>query len=254
MKKIKTYVINLSKDVARRQNMVKVTGELPYLDLEWVQAVYGKELSEEEIEQRFDRKKYQEAYRRLLFPGEIGCTLSHYECYKRIVQSGEQVALILEDDITFVNDTCLETLLQKSKEFMNQEEPLVILLHGAFSYTGKPIPFYDQYFLYKIYEANFTTGYFINQSAARLILKMKRPFQVADDWCFYRRQGIRILSFYPSVAIQLWDVFETSLKESERSKGSRIWIPLSIFEFKLYNAKILTLILRKLGIVKQLEQ
>ncbi len=254
MKKIKTYVINLPKDVARRQNMEEVTGKLPYLDIEWVQAVYGKELSEEEIEIRFDRKKYQKAYHRLLFPGEIGCTLSHYECYKRIIQSGAQVALILEDDISFVHDTCLETLLQKSKEFMNQEEPLVILLHGAFSYTGKPIPFYDRYSLYKIYEANFTTGYFINQSAVRLILQEERPFQVADDWCFYRRQGIRVLSFYPSVAIQLWDVFESSLKESERSKESRIRIPLSVFEYKLYCAKIQALILKKIGVVKRLKK
>lgn len=251
MKKIKTYVINLPKDVARRQNMEKVTGQIPCLDVEWVQAVYGKELPEEEIERRFDRKKYQTVYRRLLFPGEIGCTLSHYECYKRIVRSKEQAALILEDDVDFVQDTCLETLLQKSKDFMNRDEPLVILLHGAFSYTGKPVRFYDRYSLYRIYDAMFTTGYFINQSAARLILQEACPFQVADDWFYYRRRGIRIFSFYPSVAIQLWDVFESSLKESERSKG-RIRIPRSVFEFKLSCAKILALILNKFGVVRQL--
>ena len=36
MKKIKTYVINLPKDVARKQNMEEVTGQLPCLDVEWV--------------------------------------------------------------------------------------------------------------------------------------------------------------------------------------------------------------------------
>lgn len=254
MKKIKTYVINLPKDVARKQNMEEVTGQLPCLDVEWVQAVYGKELSEEEIECRFDRKKYQTAYRRLLFPGEIGCTLSHYECYKRMQKSGEQIALILEDDVSFIEYPSLVNLLQKCVEFMKRKEPLVLLLWGGFSYTGDKMFFFDRYNLYKDYDATSTVAYFVNASAIDIILKNDRPFQVADDWFIYRRQGIRVVSLYPSVMNHLYSRFGTSLKESERSKGSRIRIPLSMFEFKLYYAKILALILRKLGVVKQLKE
>lgn len=254
MKKIKTYVINLPKDVARRQNMEEETGKLPCLDIEWVQAVYGKELSEEEIESRFDRKKYQKAYHRLLFPGEIGCTLSHYECYKRMIKSGVHTALILEDDVSFIEDSFLVDLLQKCVDFIERKEPLVLLLWGSFSYTKDKISFYDRYTLYRDYSASSTIAYFVNASAANIILKTDRPFQVADDWFFYRCQGIHVMSLYPSVMNHLYDRFGTSLKESKRSGRLGIYIPLSIFEFKLYCAKILALFLRKLGVVKQLEK
>lgn len=251
VKKLKTYVINLPKDVARRQNMEEVTGLLPYLDVEWVQAVYGKELSEEEIEQRFDRKKYQRVYHRLPFSGEIGCTLSHYECYKRILKSGEQTALILEDDVSFIEDSSLVNLLQKCVEFMEQDKPLILLLWGDFFYTGDKIPFFDRYTLYKDYNASSTIAYLVNTSAAKIMLKTNRPFHVADDWFFYRCQGIHVMSLYPSVMNHLYDCFGTSIKDLERSK-TLIQIPLSTMEFKLYYTRIWALILGKLGIIKHL--
>lgn len=38
---------------------------------------------------------------RELLPGEIGCFLSHRKCWQKLVDSNEQWALILEDDINF---------------------------------------------------------------------------------------------------------------------------------------------------------
>lgn len=35
-----------------------------------------------------------------MLPEEIGCTLSHQTCYRRMVAEGIPYALILEDDLT----------------------------------------------------------------------------------------------------------------------------------------------------------
>lgn len=45
---------------------------------------------------------YEDPYHhRQMTMGEIGCFLSHYEIWKKIVQLEQEVVLILEDDIRF---------------------------------------------------------------------------------------------------------------------------------------------------------
>lgn len=48
MDRLKTYVINLPKDLDRRGSILKETGQFPCLDIEMIEAVYGKELSDKE--------------------------------------------------------------------------------------------------------------------------------------------------------------------------------------------------------------
>lgn len=48
MDRLKTYVINLPKDQDRRESILKETAQFPWLDIEMIEAVYGKELSDEE--------------------------------------------------------------------------------------------------------------------------------------------------------------------------------------------------------------
>ncbi|WP_289005010.1 glycosyltransferase family 25 protein [uncultured Parabacteroides sp.] len=43
MEQIKTYVINLPKDLDRRESILKETGRYLWLDVEIVKAVYGKD-------------------------------------------------------------------------------------------------------------------------------------------------------------------------------------------------------------------
>ena len=40
--------------------------------------------------------------------GEIGCALSHFMVWKKIVESGQDRAIILEDDIEFLDDNFME--------------------------------------------------------------------------------------------------------------------------------------------------
>lgn len=95
MDRLKTYVINLPKDQDRRESILKETAQFPWLDIEMIEAVYGKELSDEEKNTLFDGKKCAQYYGRVVLPGEIGCTLSHQTCYRYLLDTDLNYALIL---------------------------------------------------------------------------------------------------------------------------------------------------------------
>lgn len=54
---IKTYVINLPKDTERRIYITKEISKIAYLDIEFVDAVDGRELGKEKLSENFDFKK-----------------------------------------------------------------------------------------------------------------------------------------------------------------------------------------------------
>ena len=98
--RIKTYIINLPKDRERKEYMQHLLQ--PYtslLDSEFIEAVYGKTLTSEELEARFDNHSAFKRYGRNVQPNEIGCTLSHREVFKKIVDEDLPYGVILEDDI-----------------------------------------------------------------------------------------------------------------------------------------------------------
>ena len=84
------YVINLERSAERR---VKVTANLDRcgIDYEIVTAVDGRDLDPagNVVPGYFDK------YR----PGEAGCALSHMAVYRKVLEAGEECALVLEDDI-----------------------------------------------------------------------------------------------------------------------------------------------------------
>ncbi len=66
----------------------------------FVEAVNGKNMTDAEIKAVY---KFDEKYRKLR-KGEIGCYLSHIDCWKRILASGMPYGMIIEDDVTFIDD------------------------------------------------------------------------------------------------------------------------------------------------------
>lgn len=252
MDRIKTYIINLPKDYERRESVLKETGQYPCLEIEMVQAVYGKELTDEEKDRLFDAGNYTRRYRRSVLPGEIGCTLSHRACYKRLLESDRGFALVLEDDACFVKGAFTEDFSKSVMNFMNGDIPLVLLLHADFESMGKGYSFSGDYFLYPVYSALFTTAYLINKKAARLLLQNKSPYWVADDWLLFRRWGIRVYSLYPSVVIQQWDTFDSSILDEKRSSGRKRILPRSLIECRMAYEKLGYYFLRTIGIIRHL--
>lgn len=253
MNQIKTYVINLPKDQKRRENALRETGRFSNLDVEMVKAVYGKELTDQEKERLFDFKKYRQYYGRAVLSGEIGCTLSHRECYKRLLDSNQQFALLLEDDVHFLVDPLDKDFWLAAAEMMNTEKPLVLLLHAEISYTGKEKVFCEGYSFYSVYNAVYTTAYFINRSAANLLLQKERPFWVADDWFRFRQWGLNILCVYPSAIVQQWEQLASSILEEKRPYSKKRKLPHSWIECRLAYEKIVYTLLEGLRIIKHIQ-
>ncbi|KKB47564.1 MULTISPECIES: glycosyltransferase family 25 protein [Parabacteroides] len=247
---IKTYVINLPKDTERRIYITKEISKIAYLDIEFVDAVDGRELGKEKLSENFDFKKSKNYQSYDLLLGEVGCTLSHLECYKKLLASDQEFALIVEDDIGFKWNEPYDDILKISARYIRSKKPLVLLNFAFFDYMGKGISVKDNYKIYKTYKAASATIYFINRQAANMIVSAGPPFWVADDWSLFRRKGIRIDALYPSFVYH--NDNSCSSIGSERKKRT-LRFPRSWMEFRVLADEGFRILLKKLGIMKHKE-
>lgn len=252
MNRIKTYVINLPKDQDRRESILRETGQFSTLDVEMVEAVYGKELTDQEREDLFDSKKYSQHYGRSVLPGEIGATLSHRKCYEYLLNTDKSFALVLEDDAHFQSDSLKSDFWGVIEEIMNTDKPLVLLLQADASYIGRAKSFCKDYALYPVYKSVCGTGYLVNKNAARLLLHEKKPYWVADDWYRFRQWGVAFYCVYPSVILQ-WETLPSTILEKKRLGRKKRWFPHSLIECRLVYEKIIFMILKGLKIIKHIQ-
>ena len=134
--KLKTYVVNLEKSTVRKNYMQGLLSGYDFLDVEFIKAVDGRLLSEEERKSRFDYMKSRTLYGRTLNAGEVGCTLSHRKIYESIVHGSEPYALILEDDIAIQRDLG-QMHIDKIDKILDSPKPRVLMLSGDYSFYRK---------------------------------------------------------------------------------------------------------------------
>uniref|UniRef100_A0A8D8E144 Glycosyltransferase 25 family member n=1 Tax=Culex pipiens TaxID=7175 RepID=A0A8D8E144_CULPI len=97
------YMINLERRPERRLKMVNNFDALG-LEVEYFPAVDGKKLNDDvlrEIGVEFLPGYTDPYHKRPMTMGEIGCFLSHYYIWERMVELGQEEVLVLEDDIRF---------------------------------------------------------------------------------------------------------------------------------------------------------
>lgn len=246
--KIKTYIVNLPNDSDRRTSIFKELNKLTCLDPEIIEAVNGKELGREKLGKIFDFKKCGKYLSVDIALGEIGCTLSHFECYKKLLASDQNYALIVEDDIGFIGNGPFDGLLQKALRYVDCEKPVVLLLFSFFDYMGKDMYFDNEYKVYKTFKAASTTIYLINKQAARIIVSGGMPYWVADDWSLFRRKGISIYALHPSFVYHK-ETLDSSIGWDDRKKRV-LRFPRSWMEFQFLIDEGIRWILKKLGIMK----
>lgn len=95
--KVAVFVLNLERDVKRRTHMQRMLAMLN-IQGEFVPAIEGTTLSQRDLAM-YDARKALRIYGTEMLLGELGCYLSHYRLYLRIVKDHIPYALILEDDI-----------------------------------------------------------------------------------------------------------------------------------------------------------
>lgn len=91
-----TLVISLANAEERRRELLPRL-QAAGLDYQFIDAVLGKALPASEV-RRVAPNLFMPRYARNLTPGELGCSLSHRLALETFLGSGEEMALILEDD------------------------------------------------------------------------------------------------------------------------------------------------------------
>ena len=99
---MRAYVINLARSPERRASMTAQLTECG-IDFEIVKAVDGRELNMADVEviEAIAPSFLAADWFR---PGHAACAMSHLSVYRKILASGEDLALVLEDDVTVPAD------------------------------------------------------------------------------------------------------------------------------------------------------
>ena len=223
----KIFVINLKKSVDRKKHMEKVLSELP-IKVEFVEAIDGKELSDEEIFQVYDEacKKNLSVS---LTKGEIGCFLSHIKVWKKIKKQKLKEVFIMEDDIVIKDKKAFLEILKNRNCFPKNWE-IVLFAHGCSRYTGQGNETSFLFYSFKIYKqyklkrflgpAAGTLGYLLNQKAVEKLLKKTSPkFKGTIDH-FYTGND-RIINLYgiEPVIIEESNLIDTTMSDRYIAKN-----------------------------------
>ncbi len=201
---MKVFLINLAKNPER---MAYVGGQLDKLGVayERLDAVYGKDLSREEMRERVNDFRFWCACGSYPTPGEVGCALSHAQIYQRMVDEDIPYACILEDDVKIA--PTFPRILQRVMAWVNPQDNQVILLsaHGALPRNEEIIE--------PIAGAMCTDGYVITRKAAQAILRANYPVvTVADAWSRWAKRGL----------IKMWRIYPTTIEQNNELCGSDI--------------------------------
>lgn len=229
---MKTYVINLKNATDRKVHMNKILSRYPILDIEFVDAVDGRNMPKEILQSIFDFKKAAKNNYRIPEPPEIGCTMSHVECYKRLLHSGEKEALILEDDIE-EPDTYFYKLLPEIKKRISNHKPQIILLSDWYWYT-KSYELGYKHQMVSVVNAYLTHAYLINRKAAEMLTRNK-PCHIADNWQYIKKTGIELFAIKPHLIQQKWtEDFKTSIQNKSNADDIVKRLPKSIQVLRLW--------------------
>lgn len=217
---MRIFVISLKDAVKRRASIVEQLSSMG-LEFEFIDAIYGKELSKSEVEQLVDQRiayRY-EGYR--LTPGEIGCALSHLAVYKRVVDEKIPYALIFEDDVAI----CPE--LAKVLVAIDADRSLIrygITLFSECPILSSPslkLPIGGMC-LHNVKGGCFAHAYIITNEAARKLIELQTPVKhVADCWRWLLKHGlISIGAVRPVLTKQQRNYFgsETTVAHPDVSK------------------------------------
>ncbi len=108
---IPIYVINLPNRTDRKTKILQEFTKHNITDYTITTAIHGNTLDVEQME----KDNLISFSHRRLKKGEYGCYLSHLNIYKKILESPEELHLVLEDDVYFVDrfNNKLKELLEK---------------------------------------------------------------------------------------------------------------------------------------------
>lgn len=188
---MKIFLINLPYQKDRLVNMSKQLEDRG-LKYEIFPAVVGKELTEDFILQFYDKTFYDN--RNHSYPmGMIGCALSHFFIYEKMVKENIPQALILEDDVVLSSDFNLDFLTKYAS--LASEDEMHLLFYHKFTtielYKDQRALINGKYSNYKLNDIQglVSTGcYFISNKIAKTMYENLLPLKTyPDEWVTFSK-------------------------------------------------------------------
>jgi GR25 family glycosyltransferase involved in LPS biosynthesis len=162
------YIINLERHIDRKNALEKNIKDKNidnFINFEFIKAIEGAKLTEE------DKKQFSicpiwidPLLQSGITSGEVGCSLSHYNAWKKFYESGEDFALFFEDDIYFLDN--FETNFKHFLEYP-QDADIVYIKRKPLSKNFDIV--YDDYF-YKIKASYWLCGYLLTKKGVEKIV------------------------------------------------------------------------------------
>lgn len=187
------YVVNLARSRDRRAYITEHLGNLG-IAYEVVTAVDGRDLDLDDENIIAPSFRNDVVTNVVLQAGSAGCSLSHIAIYKRIVEDGLDMALVLEDDVVLPPD--LDALADEvGKELVGAEvalfsvdcpEPFKVSSRSAVqlrSSRSLALPI-------DVQQAKSAGAYVITRAACERMIERNVPIrQQADSWEFFYSEG-----------------------------------------------------------------
>lgn len=181
---MRTFVINLDKDVEKWKQM-RENFKHTDLHLERFSAIVGKDYR--------NSPNVSDMCRELCTDGMIGCAASHLAVMQKIVDDQIPIAIVLEDDVSPVENfnTTIHTIIRYHlpKQFdllmignsLNMNESLSGPSSPHDLFKDKYVKFKDK-FIMNPQNVGGTQGYIVSQQGAQNILKHVKRISYHIDW------------------------------------------------------------------------
>ena len=210
--KIIIYVMNPDKNYERRIAIQELLKKTPF-EFEFMSINDDIELTPRAIAKNHDSKRAIDTLGRDLTRGELASTFNHMLCFKKFLDSKNDIAIILEDDGDFVVDEFIY-VIELLMKITNKNKLEVFLLTPVISYLNKnSIGLNKDYKIVEVVQSLDSAGYIVNRKTAKKLLSVNsRAWFIMDDWVRYKRHAkVNIFSVIPPILNQNLIVFKSNL-------------------------------------------
>jgi glycosyl transferase family 25 len=206
---MKIFVINLERDTERRKSIQTQFDQL-LISFEFSTGVLGSTITPQQKAEWYDDKKAFRNKCTSIVPAHIGCSLSHVNVYRKILEQNLPYALILEDDVILPINFI--SILNEIENVIKIDRAEVILLSPAVGIQKETIKVNKTYYLTPYKNGFYTSSYIVTNKAAQTLIKELFPIcDVADCWPRLKRHRIvDIYNINPHLIEQDQDTFGSS--------------------------------------------
>jgi glycosyl transferase, family 25 len=229
---MRAFIINLAAATDRWASVQK-TFEATQFVLERIPGVDGYALKFPVPE--YAEESYLRFHGRPTSPGHVGCYLSHVRAMQAFLASGEEYALIGEDDLTLGSD--FEAVVEAALRTSSSWNLLRLTGLGSGGAARVASLFGDYALCVNFGRLKGTGAYLIDRTAARVLSTGLLPMWLPIDHALDREwaHGLRAACVFPFPASQLESGFRSSIHRGKSLKLPALGRFLNVYPYQAGN-------------------